>query len=318
LDRNNPRTERRTAVGVFRDRQQAERAVDELYRAGFTDQQIGIAARDSEGHTEMQTSRGKDAGGEEGGIKGMLAGAGIGGVLGAAAVGLIPGIGPVIAAGALAGILGGAAAGAATGGLVGWMADQGVPEEEAQHYESEFKAGRTLVTVQADSRYEEATLILQRAGAATRAESPRSPMTGQTTDEDHIELREEQLHARTQPVESGEVTVGKDVVTERQTMEVPVTHEEVDVEYHPVEPRSATGGEVADGDEIRVPVREERVRTEKENVVTGEVSVRKRQVQGTEEVSDTVRKEKPRVTRKGDVDPETYPDATGEDLHPTE
>jgi len=311
-------TERRTAVGVFNRRQDAERAVDELYRAGFTDQQIGIAARDSEGHTEMQTAPGTDSGGEEGGIKGMLAGAGIGGVLGAAAVGLIPGIGPVIAAGALAGILGGAAAGAATGGLGGGMADQGVPEEDVQHYESEFKAGRTLVTVQADGRYEEAALILQRAGAAMRTESPRSQMSRQTTDQDKIELREEQLHARTQPVQSGEVTVGKDVVTERETMAVPVTHEEVDVEYHPVEPRSATGGEIAEGDEIRVPVREERVRMEKENVVTGEVSVRKRQVQGTEEVSDTVRKEKPRVNRKGDVDPDTYPDATDEDVHPTE
>lgn len=318
MDRTNPTTERRTAVGVFDSREDAERAVDLLYQAGFTEQQIGIAARDGDGHTEMRTSSDANAGGEEGGITGMLAGAGIGGVLGAAAVGLIPGIGPVIAAGALAGILGGAAVGAATGGLLGWLADQGVPEEDARHYESEFKAGRTLVTVQTDGRYNEANAILQRAGGATRSESPRSTMTDPSTDEDQIELREERLHARTQPVESGEVTVGKDVVTERQTMEVPVTHEEVDVEYHPVEPRAAIGDDISEADEIRVPVHEERVRTEKENVVTGEVSVRKRQVQGTEEVSDTVRKEKPRVNRKGDVAPETYPDATEDDRHPYE
>jgi hypothetical protein len=184
-------TERRTAVGVFNRRQDAERAVDELYRAGFTDQQIGIAARDSEGRTEMQSSSGKDSGGEEGGIAGMLTGAGIGGVLGAAAVGLIPGIGPVIAAGALAGILGGAAAGAATGGLVGWMADQGVPEEEARHYESEFKAGRTLVTIQAEGRYTEATGILQRAGAATWSDPSRSQMTDPMMARDQTEFRED-------------------------------------------------------------------------------------------------------------------------------
>jgi len=309
-------TERRTAVGVFSNRPDAERAVDDLYRAGFTDQQIGIAARDGDGHTEMQTPAGTDTGGEEGGITGMLAGAGIGGVLGAAAVGLIPGIGPVIAAGALAGILGGAAVGAATGGLLGWLADQGVSEEDARHYESEFKAGRTLVTVQADGRYDEAVAILQHAGASTRSESARSKTTDRTADADQIELREEQLHARKQPVESGEVTVDKDVVTERQTMEVPVTREEVDVEYHPVEPRSTAAGDVAGDDEIRVPVHEERVQAEKENVVTGEVSVRKRQVQGTEEVSDTVRKEKPRINRKGDVNVETHGDATDEELHP--
>jgi len=309
-------TQRRTAVGVFRNRQDAERAVDELHRAGFTDEQIGVAARDDDARSGTQTSGGADTKGEEGGLTGMLAGAGIGGVIGAAAVGLIPGIGPVIAAGALAGILGGAAAGAATGGLVGWLAGQGVPEEEARHYESEVKAGRTLVTVQADGRYDEAAAILQRGGSAIRSEATRSQVTDRTADKDQLELREEQLHVRKQPVESGEVTIGKDVVTERQTMEVPVTHEEVEVEYHPVEPRTATSGDVVEGDVIRVPVREEKVQTNKETVVTGEVSVRKRQVQGTEEVTDTVRKEKPRVNRKGDVNLETPADVTGEEPRP--
>jgi uncharacterized protein (TIGR02271 family) len=304
-------TGRQTAVGVFQNREDAERAVDELHRAGFTDQQIGIAARDGEGREGMQTQGGADTKGEEGGITGMLAGAGIGGVLGAAAVGLIPGIGPVIAAGALAGILGGAAAGAATGGLVGWLSGQGVPEEEARGYESEFKAGRTLVTVQADGRYDEATAILQRSGAETRAQTTANP-----AGEDQLEVREERLRARTQPVESGEVAVDKEVVTEQQTMQVPVTREEVEVEYQPVEPHAATGGDVMEGDEIRVPVREEQVRTEKESVVTGEVNIRKRQVQGTEEVTDTVRKEKPRIKRKGDVNVDAPNEGIEEEQHP--
>jgi uncharacterized protein (TIGR02271 family) len=271
---------------VFQKREDAERAVDELQRAGFTDQLIGIAAPDGEGREGMQTQGGTDTKGEEGGITGMLAGA-------------------------FAGIFGSADTGAATGGLVSWLYGQGIPEEEARIYESEFKAGRTLVTVQAGSRYDEAAAILQRAGAAARSQT-----TPRATGEEQLELREERLRARKQTVESGEVAVDKEIVTEQQTMQVPVTREEVDVEYHAVEPHAASSGDVTEGDEIRVPVSEEQVRVEKESVVTGEVTIRKRQVQGTEEVTDTVRKEKPRIKSKGDVNVDAAGERTEEEPHP--
>ena len=38
----------------------------------------------------------------------------------------------------------------------------GVPEEEARYYDEEFQAGRTLVTVKANARYQEAAAILRR------------------------------------------------------------------------------------------------------------------------------------------------------------
>jgi hypothetical protein len=41
----------------------------------------------------------------------------------------------------------------------------GIPEEEASQYESELRAGRFLVTVHANGRYEEAVAILRRHGA---------------------------------------------------------------------------------------------------------------------------------------------------------
>jgi hypothetical protein len=72
-----------------------------------------------------------------------------------------------LAAGIFAGLLGGATLGITTGGLVGALIGMGVPEEEAHHYESEFHAGRTLVTVQA-----EAASILSRCGAFARAAVP--------------------------------------------------------------------------------------------------------------------------------------------------
>jgi hypothetical protein len=74
-------------------------------------------------------------------------------------------VGPLIAGGILAVTLGGAAAGAAAGGLLGALAEMGVPEEEARYYHGEYEAGRILVTVRADGRYDEAWDILRAAGA---------------------------------------------------------------------------------------------------------------------------------------------------------
>jgi uncharacterized protein (TIGR02271 family) len=51
------------------------------------------------------------------------------------------------------------------GGLIGALVGAGVPEEEAGYYEGEFKAGRTIVTVTADGREDEARSILRHFGA---------------------------------------------------------------------------------------------------------------------------------------------------------
>ena len=99
----------------------------------------------------------------------------LGAVFGAALSNVVlPGIGPVIVGGLLAATLGGAAVGAASGGVVGALVGMSVPEEEARHFESQFHSGRTLLTVQAEDRHEEAVAILRRAGAmGTRDAGPR-------------------------------------------------------------------------------------------------------------------------------------------------
>ncbi|MFH5804403.1 general stress protein, partial [Alienimonas sp. DA493] len=43
------RTVRDTVVGVFHSHAEARRAVADLKKAGFTDEQIGVASRDREG-----------------------------------------------------------------------------------------------------------------------------------------------------------------------------------------------------------------------------------------------------------------------------
>ena len=113
-----------------------------------------------------------------------------------------------------------------------------------------------------------------------------------TLREDSIQLREEELIARKQRVQTGEVEVGKRVVAEEQTIEVPVAREEVYVERRPVDRRPADDADFGSGrEEIRVPVMEEEVDVDKRAVVTEEISVGKRVTQDTERVSGTVRRE---------------------------
>jgi hypothetical protein len=162
------RNESRVVVGVFRDRVQAERAVEELHRAGYDENNIGFASPGDE-DTPEGTSKPSEAtmSGEGAGVGVGVAGGGVlGGALGAVASGVIPGIGPIIAVGALTGIIGGAAIGGAAGGVAGALTGMGVSEDEAEVYEEEFRAGRSIVSVQPEEGNQaEVRTILERHGA---------------------------------------------------------------------------------------------------------------------------------------------------------
>jgi hypothetical protein len=156
--------ERPTIVGVFATRPQAESAINELHRFGITDQQIGFVVRDASGNTQGNVTPDETRTAHNA-IGGAVSGGVLGGIIGAASSLLIPGFGPAIAGGILAATLGGAAIGAAAGGLIGALTEMGVPEEEAYYYQSEFEAGRFIVTVSAPGLQREALEILRRNGA---------------------------------------------------------------------------------------------------------------------------------------------------------
>jgi uncharacterized protein (TIGR02271 family) len=183
-------TNRATIVGVFEDRGHAQQAIEELKRAGFREDQIGVTAREAS-HFQGGDTTGEDGDSyaAEGGMTGLATGAGLGALWGLAVVSnVLPGIGPAIAGGTVAAILSSAAAGAAAAGLAGMLIGLGIPREEAEFYEGEFRAGRTLVTVKADGRNAEAQSILRRhggyditaRGARTGMEG-KSPMTAATS-----------------------------------------------------------------------------------------------------------------------------------------
>lgn len=133
--------------------------------------------------------------------------------------------------------------------------------------------------------------------------APTEPTAQSRTggDSEHMELREEELRAQRTTRRAGEVDVGKEVHTEREEMDVPRHHEEVDINYRPTEARRPAEGEISEGEEIRVPLHEEDVQVDKETVVSGEVDIEKRDVEESEHISEDVQKERMRVEREGDV-----------------
>jgi uncharacterized protein (TIGR02271 family) len=327
MSATNPTTGRSTVVGVFRDRDHANKAVDDLRRAGFRDDQIGYAMRGEE--SRLAGERGErgdevttDTGPGSGAATGAMTGGLLGAIAGAAASLLIPGVGPIFAGGILAAALGGAALGAAGGGILGGLITTGVPEEEARYYDEEFRQGGIVVTVQAANRYQEAHDILERHGAsfygagaagsrtmssassttssATRADMGRATSAAGTAGSQTLTDREgtmrvpeveEKLRVEKRPVQRGEVTIHKEVEEHRETVPVELRREEVHVEKRDVPDRPLRPGEDAFKEgTIRVPVRGEEAVAHKEAVVTGEVVIRKDQTTEHEQISDTVRR----------------------------
>ncbi len=157
-----------TVVGVFDDPRMAQAAVQELRRVGFREDQIGVVTRDAAtGEHGTKIKEGTGSHWEEGAAIGAAAGAGIGALwaVGMATIALPPILPAVLVSSWLVSVLASAASGAAIAGVAGALIGLGIPEDEATYYEGEFHSGRTLITVQAPGRYEEARDILARFGA---------------------------------------------------------------------------------------------------------------------------------------------------------
>jgi uncharacterized protein (TIGR02271 family) len=190
-----------------------------------------------------------------------------------------------------------------------------ISSDRARYYNSGIAAGGAVITVSAPAeRLEEAREIIEdhdgdvrtsgfeTEGIASSGSGIGTASTAARTDERRIQLRGEMLRAVKQRVEKGEIRLRKDIITENQTISVPVTREEVVVERVSAGEAQPLSGKIGDEGEIRVPVSEERVSVVKEPVVTGEVRVRKQAVQDNQQVTDTVRHEEVRVENEGAVD----------------
>ncbi|CAN5406469.1 membrane protein [soil metagenome] len=161
---------RTTAVGVFQTRQEAERAVAELQMAGFENQHIGLIGKNNfdrvvrHNSSVDHTNEAMAVGAAAGATAGAAVGAGI-------LAGIIPVIGPVLAIGTLGTLLLNAAGGAALAGIAGALIGWGIPEDDAEYFESEVASGRYLVTVDDADGDDLAESIFDRNGGSMRTPS---------------------------------------------------------------------------------------------------------------------------------------------------
>jgi uncharacterized protein (TIGR02271 family) len=110
------------------------------------------------------------------------------------------------------------------------------------------------------------------------------------TDRESVVARNEQLEVGTEVRETGQVRLRKHSYTDTETVEVPVTREEVVVERETVDPDSAQARAGTGDEEVVVTAREE-VPVVDKTATAEKVTVDKNTVQDTETVAGTVQRE---------------------------
>jgi uncharacterized protein (TIGR02271 family) len=164
------------------------------------------------------------------------------------------------------------------------------PEEEAELY-AYYGLGQGTAAV-AETSTTDASYA-QTTGTTTGVAAAGHDTSGPNTD-DAMTRSEEQLHVGTQKVEAGRARLRKYIVTEQQTVNVPVTREEVRVEREPItdanRDQALSGGDLTE-EEHEVVLTEERAVVQKETVPVERVRLGTETVTETQQVSADVRKE---------------------------
>ena len=128
----------------------------------------------------------------------------------------------------------------------------------------------------------------RKAGVADNAAAAR------TNNDGELIRSEEQLNVNKERVATGEARLRKYVVTDTETVEVPVEREEVRVERTPINAEDAknyNGAISGDSEEASVTLHEERVNVNKETVPVEKINLKKDTVRDTETHTEELRKE---------------------------
>jgi uncharacterized protein (TIGR02271 family) len=140
--------------------------------------------------------------------------------------------------------------------------------------------------------YEYYSLDYQGTSAGTGTTTGRNTGTGTRAggDTESVVARDEQLNVGTEVRETGQVRLRKHTYTDTETVQVPVTREEVVVERESIDPNSAEAQRASGDEEVVVTTREE-VPVVDKTATAEKVTVDKNTVQGTQRVSGTVQRE---------------------------
>lgn len=304
-------TSRTSVIGTFSDLSAAQRAVDELQSCGYSSSEVRLIANDqvesnttsnnSFGSSESSATWTRDHPDHKGGIMNFFS----------RLFGLDDADDKVDRS--------------------NYHRTSSYDDESRRYFEDYYQQRRHLVIVNAARDRAETVRILESCGAMVEdrasklydQELERSGRTFGMNNEQVMRLREEELRTHKETVQTGEVALRKEVITETKSIEVPVSREEVVIERHRLSESEVAGheGEIlasSDREEIRIPVSEERVIVDKKVVPREEVTVSTRRVEGTERVSEDVKREEIRVEREGQVamEGERGRDSIGDDMAP--
>ncbi len=173
-------------------------------------------------------------------------------------------------------------------------------------------SGTTIESATTDSVVIEDTRTARDMPAETR-QQPMREQPARSGENTTVPVVSEKLTAGVRETEAGKFRLSKRVVEEQKTIDVPVEHEEARITQTAVNRRPATAEEMKMMDrDIEVPLRDQEVVTSKEARVTGEVNVRKETTQGTERVTDTVRREEVHVEKETPNNPHIHIENEGQ------
>ncbi len=183
-------------------------------------------------------------------------------------------------------------------------------EELYRYYELNYEDGRTAGTDRDRTTAAAGTAGVAGTAAADRdvadrdraaVDQDRRDVAATAGDDASVVRHEERLNVGTQEREAGHARLRKYVVTDHETVDVPVEREEVTVERTPINDTNARvdNGTIGE-EEVDVTLHEERPVVQKEAVAVEEVGLNKQTVQETQRVEADVRKEQ--VDVETDVD----------------
>lgn len=149
-------------------------------------------------------------------------------------------------------------------------------------------AGAHADEKKADTQTTDAAATERKTGVADDAAAAR------TNNDGELIRSEEQLNVNKERVATGEARLRKYVVTDTESVEVPVEREEVRVERTPINAEDAknyNGAISGDSEEASVTLHEERVNVNKETVPVEKINLKKDTVRDTETHTEELRKE---------------------------
>lgn len=160
-------------------------------------------------------------------------------------------------------------------------------EELLRHY------GLTTETAGWDTYGRHASGPGHQAHPDVTSTSGTSDTSGEATQGDvdaSVVRSEERLNVGTERVTAGTARLRKYVVTEDQTVTVPVTREEVEIVREPIRDGAITNATIGE-DDAEITVHQDKVVVDKETVPVERVGLAVNEVTEKQTVSDTVRKE---------------------------